>query len=77
MLIDYRNNALDQMRARGIQPAEVIFTIEHPENTYKSKTGRLITYEEHPGGRLIVASVDARNTKWVVGVRDYRWEDRV
>ena len=76
MLIDFRGTALYGMRDRRIQPAEVIYTIEHPDITYKNKTGKLIIYEEHPGGRLIVAAVDAYSSRWVVSVRDYRWEDR-
>ena len=64
MQLDYRNNALDAMRARRIQPAEIIYTIEHPEVEYLNKTHRLKIYEEHPGGRLIIASVDARNPRW-------------
>jgi len=70
--LDYRDTALDGMRDRGIQPAEVIYTVGHPDVTRKNKTGRLIIYEEHPNDRLIIASIDARNPRWVVSVRDYR-----
>jgi len=70
--LDFRENALDGMRERRIQPAEVIYTVEHPEVTRESRSGRLMIYEAHPNGRLIIVSVDTRNPRWVSSVKDYR-----
>ena len=72
MKLDYRDNALESMRDRKIQPSEVIYTVENPDNTYKNRTRHLTIYEEHPKGRFIAVSVDARNPRWVVSVRDFR-----
>lgn len=71
MHLDYRNNALDMMRDRRIQPSEVIYTVEHPDVTHKNKAGRLIIYEEHPNDRLIIVAIDAYNPRWVVSAKDY------
>ena len=73
MRLDYSDNALNDMRVRGIQPKEIIFTLEHPDSTRVNKKGTLEIYEEHPEGRLIIVAVSTYDPALVTSASDFRW----
>lgn len=62
MRIEYSDLALKMMRERNIQPAEVIYSLQHPDSVYPNRLGNRIIYKAHVEGRFIKVKIVANRS---------------